>query len=164
MLTKYCGPFRCVLCYELPGGVVVRDPALADDMDPKAYAASMFDPSLVKVKPGQTPTWMTLRCPPRKQRDAAPEGAGERADWYTRCGVRKLEGFYRVEEDGTRSEVVVELQPEGELGTVATPKLITDMDLDDFARYAVFGMIRDLTQVAAGPLAKPSGRPAGPTE
>ncbi len=42
-----------------------RDPALADDMDIKAYEERR-DPALIKLKPGMTPTYFFVQQPTRK--------------------------------------------------------------------------------------------------
>lgn len=167
MLRKrIVGPRRVVLCYRFKGtDTVVRDPALSDEMDPEAYAASLFDASLIKVKPGEQPTFWSIRSIPRLNLLAGDDMGGSlrKADWWIRSCLRGVENFTIVGDNGVESSLEFKLEAEGDYGDMVSRATMDAMRLNEHEHYALMGMLRVIVEAGAGPLAKPSEPPPGPS-
>ena len=174
MITRFrTGPRRVVIAASIPvsgddGGVTnvpLMDPAVDPEAsDLKAYRDSLWDPKHLSFVEGDQPTWWTINPLTRRQKDAA-EGmkARERASFYIRCSVSKVEGYQIMEPDGTISEVSQPKRKQnGSLGIMSQDSWVDKLDMPEELLHALALMIRVISE-AGDPLARKSDAPSEPT-
>jgi len=173
MISRYrVGPRRVVIAASIPvsrddgGSVDVPLVDMAVDLDAsdlKAYRDSLWDTKHLFFVEGEQPTWWTIHPLTRRQKDAA-EGMTprQRAAFYIRCSVSKVENYPLIEEDGTRAEIAQPKRKQnGSLGIMAQESWVDKLDLPEEYLHAFAHMIRVISE-AGDPLASKSEPPSGP--
>jgi hypothetical protein len=165
LVKRVCGPRRVVLAWAFEEtGAVTKDPALADDMNVRAYVESYFDPAHIKTKPGFEPSWITIRPLLRKQREVVfgePDGRIVTL-WYQRCGTIRFENVLVADDAGAVRELQIILEEDPQAGPIAPARVFEELDLPTPYSLALYHQIRHLTE-AMGPLAMSSPTQRGPT-
>lgn len=159
-----CGHIRAAIALNSKRPVELIDPAVdveASDLD--AYWENLFNGQHLALRPGESPTWVTIKPLTRRQKEAADAAFGERqlASWYLRCGLVAVENFYVYGPEGKDTPIQpVAFEDRGPLGQLVTEKWLDEVNFPSIVRNALFYMIAHLSEARA-PLSKPSGPPAG---
>lgn len=156
------GQRKIVLAWE-HDGVYVVDPAIdIDKSDLRQYHESFFDLSHLSIRPGERPTFFSVRPMTRRQKDAI-DGLRlrEAASWVWRCGIVGFENYQILATDGTVKDAD---QPDaaqnGAFGMMASEKWLDELNLPHIHLATIAMMIRHLSE-ADLPLSKCSAPPSG---
>ena len=147
--------------------VLVHDSALPDDFDYVAYAEAHYDASmLTEFKPGEKPTWFTVKQLKHRQL-AARDGAGagfDKNEFTVRCGLVSVEGWKVYDSNDDEQPVdEIERKSTGKLGELVTEKWLEHADFGELTLSVIASAIERLSFPEI-PLSKRSVTAVGVTE
>jgi hypothetical protein len=145
---------------------LIADSALDPrEMNISAYWDSLFDESLVRLLPGEQPSWFTIAPLTVAQKQAAPPAGAsvlDRAAWYVRCGLMRVENYMIQSAAGDAPAAQPDRKDTGRLGEMASEKWFQDVNFSEEDTIALYRMIYHISE-AQHPLSRRSVRPPGAT-
>ena len=116
---------------------------------------------------GEEPTYFTIRQLSRPQKDAVetiPDNkARERAAFYIKCGLERVDGFKIEDEEGNEIDLDQPVRKRnGKLGEMVSDAWVTKLDLPEQYLHGLAYHIKIFSE-ASDPLSRPSEPQSGDT-
>lgn len=122
------GPRRVALM-AIVGDDVAFDSAIdLQIFDLTSYWRDMFPPEMVErsLRPGEQPSWFTIKPMTNTQLSAAPDAGVARAVWLVRCGLIRIENYTLMDDRGERPAPQPKRAEQGRFGEIASEEWVLE--------------------------------------